>query len=264
MTSRANPTGIAAAGTGATGGVQVGTATRTGRRPGNQDAVVARTLKGGRHLLAVADGMGGHAGGAEASRVALEALEASLVRGSTLALAVAHANAAVRDAARKLGHHEMGTTLVAALRNGARYRVASVGDSRAYRVDGDGVTQLTRDHTVQEEARDHGPEAAREAARSPWSRALTRGLGMTDPVDVDLHGPYDATEPHVLALTTDGLHDHVTEADLARHAAASSPSDGAEALAVQAYESGSPDNISVLLARFAPDSPLLQPPRGSL
>lgn len=233
--------------------MEVATCSLTGRRSANEDGVLARSVIRGRRLLAVADGMGGHAGGAEASRVALAALEEALADGANLAVAVGRANAAVRAAALELGHERMGTTLVAALQSGPRYRIANAGDSRAYRIDGQGIQLLTRDHSALADAQRGDPQAARALANSPWRHAVTRALGLEPSLDVDLFGPFDALTPHTLLLSSDGLHDHLPEPEMA-HSLSQAPDleTAAQRLAHQAYERGSPDNISVVLGRFSP------------
>src|SRR5690606_20055625 len=107
-----------------------------GRRPSNQDAVVDVKLPDGRHLVAVADGMGGHRSGEIASALALEVVVRELGEGARLHDAVVAANLEVFETAnRDSSHAGMGTTLVAMLRTDAVYEIANVGDSRAYRID---------------------------------------------------------------------------------------------------------------------------------
>ena len=127
-------------------------------RERNEDAAAALALPDGSLLLAVADGLGGHAGGAVASRTALDALVERLLAqppadpAAGLRDAFEAANRAVR-ARRQGAHARMGTTLVAALVRGARAWTANVGDSRAYLVPlaGGAARRLTEDHSWVEE-----------------------------------------------------------------------------------------------------------------
>jgi protein phosphatase len=225
---------------------RTGCHTECGRRPVNQDAVLAVRLSDGRELVAVADGMGGHSAGEVASRTAVETLWTRLRAGSGLVDAVVEANRAVRAAA--LGDPAwsgMGTTLVALLRSGTSYEIVNVGDSRAYRIAGGTATQLTHDHSVVAEAMRQASGEQTDIARSRWRHALTRAIGTDDEVQVDHFGPFDASEPHVVLLCTDGLYRSVADDVLVRHAGATrDPWAVARALSAEAYANGSSDNIS--------------------
>jgi protein phosphatase len=224
-----------------------------GRRRLNEDAVLTAVLGDGAELIAVADGMGGYAAGEVASRRALEVLQARLEAGAELEEAVRAANHAVFTEASTHAHREgMGTTLVALLRRGGTYRIANVGDSRAYRIDGGGLRQITVDHSFVAEAVRSGLLSADEAERSRWRNAVTRAVG-TDPEldEVDCFGPFDATEPHAVVLCTDGLYRGVGEARLQEAVRSGlAEEELASALVVAAYDAGSEDNISVAVVRF--------------
>jgi protein phosphatase len=228
--------------------------TERGRRRVNQDAVLIAELDAGRELIAVADGMGGHAAGEVASHRALEVLKAALERGVDLADAVRAANRALIDAATTHPEYQgMGTTLVALLRDGAHYLVANVGDSRAYRIDGTGVAQLTEDHSFVAEAMRSGL-SAEEAEKSRWRNAVTRALGTEQELEVDCYGPFDVAEPHAIVLCTDGLHRVIPAQDLGRVVlGASAPDSAVRELTLSAYDRGSDDNITVALIRFGGD-----------
>jgi serine/threonine protein phosphatase PrpC len=228
------------------------TFTERGPRPSNQDAVVAATLPDGREVVAVADGMGGHAGGEVASATALATLLDALRAGSGLERACHAADAAVRAAAAGDPSLEgMGTTLVAVLRSGERYWVANVGDSRAYRVSADGIAQVTHDHSFAAEAIRSGQMSAEEAARSPWKNALTRALGTEGPLEVDVFGPFAADPPHALVLCSDGVHGALDGEAMRRCVLdAADPASAAERLSALALEAGSRDNVTVALRDF--------------
>lgn len=223
-----------------------------GRRPSNEDAALGLTLADGAELVAVADGMGGHAAGEVASRAALDALAAALRGGAGLRDAVLEANAAVRDlAASDPALAGMGTTLVALLRRGERYEIANVGDSRAYRLDATGLRQLTEDHSFAAELVRRGEMTDEEVARSPWRNALTRSVGGEADVEVDVFGPFDAAEPHAVLLCTDGVYRALDAAELAeRLAGAESADAAARALADAAIRAGSQDNATAAVIAF--------------
>jgi len=226
--------------------------TDRGRRSTNQDAVVVRTLPGGRELAAVCDGMGSHNEGGLASHVALEALVRALSDGLQLGEAVENANRAVLDAASKSpDRNGMGTTLVAVLREGTTYEIANVGDSRAYCIDEKGIVQVTRDHSFVAEAVDAGRMSEAEAQQSPWKNAVTRSLGAEGVVKVDLFGRYDASRPALVMLCTDGVHGVLQADDLLDIVKRTTDvRDLARTLGEQALINGGEDNVAVAAVRF--------------
>lgn len=225
----------------------------SGRRASNQDAVIAGRLTDGRELIAVADGMGGHQGGEVASQRALDTLVASLEAGRALRDAVADANAGVYQAAQEnAAWSGMGTTLVALLRSGDRYQVANVGDSRAYCVTEQGITQITQDHSFLAEALRANQMSAEEAKSSRWRNALTRAIGTDPQVEVDTFGPFEVQPAHTVVLCTDGLHGSLDDAAMLSCLRQHTDVWGAAmCLTDQAYKNGSKDNISVAVVSFA-------------
>jgi PPM family protein phosphatase len=231
--------------------------TECGRRSVNQDAVLVATLADGAELIAVADGMGGHMAGEVASARAVAALREAVEAGNSLVDAMGAANAAVFAESRARPECAgMGTTLVALLRRGDRYTIANVGDSRAYRLDETGIHQITLDHSFVAEAVRSGQLTLEEAEKSRWRNAVTRVVGTDTDVDIDCFGPFDATQPHTIILCTDGLYRGVDDATLLRTAAnGTGPDDAARQLATAAFDAGSDDNISIVVARFGADRP---------
>ena len=244
-----------------------GAHTQAGRRPTNQDGVLVEVLADGRTLLALADGMGGHRAGEEASRVALTELGAEVRAGRSLVEAFRTANHAVYTAGQERPEWKgMGTTLVALLVEQGSYAIANVGDSRAYRLSAAGVIRLTADHSVLEEARRTGPEAVRAVDGTKWKHALTRAVGTEPEVEVDSFGPFSASEAHAVLLCSDGLYEVIPEAALGDFAEGLEEEDldtAARALADRAYEGGSTDNISVVLGSFGSHGPGRPEPAGS-
>ncbi len=221
--------------------------TDQGRRPTNQDAVVVRSLPDGRELAAVCDGMGSHRSGGVASHTALDALVEHLSGGGTLLDAVQYANRAVlRAAAESEERVGMATTLVAMLREGDRYSIANVGDSRAYRMDPDGLHQLTTDHSFMAEAVQQGRMSEDEAARSPFRNAITRSLGAGPELEVDLLQDLDATVPHLVVLCSDGVHGVLGHTRMTEvMVAVPNVRDLARALCEGALVAGGEDNVAV-------------------
>jgi serine/threonine protein phosphatase PrpC len=216
-------------------------------------------------LFAVADGMGGHARGEIASKLAIEVLYSTFYNapGDPVEMfrrAILTANTAVRRAgvlaapetvadgpsARTLPR--MGTTLVAALVLGRWVLVGNIGDSRAYLLQDGRLEQVSRDHTYLAEEIRRGlvpPEAAEAGA---FKHLITRSLGTKDAVDVDLFWrpwPEGAT----LLLASDGLHGVVEEIEMETILATRPPEEAAAALVKAAHDAGAPDNVSVVVVR---------------
>ncbi len=209
-------------------------------------------------LFAVADGMGGHADGEVASRVAIEALFASYYTSGeeprlALSGAMAAANEAVcraadRGAPPRSSRSRMGTTLVAAVVGGPRIVVGSVGDSRAYLLDDGRLRQITRDHSFVMEQVEMGLLTAQEARRAPLRNVLTRALGSKEAAMPDLFEVSWETGA-VLLLCTDGLHGVVEDRAIEAALAEDPPDHAVRRLIDAANAAGGPDNISAIVVR---------------
>jgi protein phosphatase len=221
-----------------------------GHRPYQEDSVWARHIADGRLLLAVADGMGGHAAGEIASALALEVLVATLESGGEIDAAFVAANDGVHRRSAEPGKNGMGTTLVAALVSDGEYFVANVGDSRGYLLSADGIRQLTDDHSFVAEAVKRG-QTREQAMATPWRDALTRSIGPGDQVDVDVFGPFPVMPDTALLVCSDGLYKTLSDADLwAIFVHSGSARGAARTLVAAALERGSDDNISVAIAEY--------------
>lgn len=206
-------------------------------------------------LFAVADGMGGHAGGEVASRTAIEALQQEFARHPSaegLAGAVRQANQAVYERSQDDPDlRGMGTTLTAAALvttdDGDRLVMANVGDSRSYRFHEGQLIQLSHDHSVAEELVDRGELSEAEAAIHPHRHILTRALGVSDDVDIDLwQMTPEAGDRYVLC--SDGLTNELPERRIARVLSSTpDPQQAADALVRMANDHGGSDNITVVV-----------------
>lgn len=228
-------------------------------------------------LFVLADGMGGHAAGEVASRVAVEAaLERwnaatppSALRG--LRAAFRDANLAVIDAAEDPGRRGMGTTMTALSLSAHEACIAHVGDSRAYLVRGDSCTQVTVDHSRAGDMLRMRLITAEQATNHPARSQLTRSLG-NDPllqVDVYRHG---IERGDVWVLCSDGLWDVVGSRDIVEAIAAfSSQAAGhgslaavADTLVETAVERQTADNVSVVVVQITSDRPIPPEARRSV
>ena len=209
-------------------------------------------------LFAVADGMGGHAAGEVASRVAVEALFSSYYSSEedprrAFDRAMAAANEAVRWAG--LGtvdldspRSRMGTTLVAAVVEGQKLLVANVGDSRAYLLADGSFLQITQDHSIITEQVRLGLLTAHEARRAPLRNVITRALGSTEDSEPDVFELPWATR-RTLLLCSDGLHGVVEDRAIEAILAAEPPARAVRRLIDAANAAGGPDNISTIVIR---------------
>jgi protein phosphatase len=231
-------------------------------REGNEDSAYA-----GPHLLAIADGMGGHAAGEVASAVAISALAGldddvpGIDMLGALANAVAKANARLHDmSAADPSVEGMGTTLTAMLWSGPRLGLVHIGDSRAYMLrDGD-FYQITRDHTLVQSLLDEGRISADEAANHPQRSLILRALDSRTDAEPDL-SLREARAGDRYLLCSDGLSDVVTEETL--HRTLSTVSDLDEVviqLVDLANRAGGPDNITCIVADVVDSATALKPP----
>jgi protein phosphatase len=226
------------------------------RRASNQDAFGGLVAASGARLLGVADGMGGHAGGATASRVAVETVEEFVGRSTgdparLLQAALEAANRRVHAEARSdPSLTGMGTTGVALLfqSTGGAW-VAHVGDSRAYRLRDGRLEQLTPDHSLVAELERRGMITAAEARVHPRRNEVLRCIGVDPEVDVDV-APVDVQPGDQYLLCSDGLCGVLGDEEIAAELLRAAPEVAARRLVDAANERGGPDNITVQIARI--------------
>jgi serine/threonine protein phosphatase PrpC len=243
--------------------LDIGLATDVGRvREANEDALLAVRPDGARDgqvLVAVADGMGGHKAGEVASALAVETLrrvldetDASAAADVLLTQGARLANRTIWDAAAlDLDREGMGTTLVCALLTvDGRAVIANVGDSRAYVVVDGTATLTTRDHTWVNEQVLSGQMSEDEARSSPFRNLLTRALGSTPNVDVDLFGELQLEVGDAVILVSDGVTGYLDEADLAAVLrAAATAQEAAQRIVDEAVQRGGADNATAVVVR---------------
>jgi protein phosphatase len=221
-----------------------------GRYSNNQDSGYA-----GPHLLAVCDGMGGHAGGDVASSTALGQLVA-LDGESHGSDAVALLSQTLREANAELRHrveHEprlagMGTTATILMRYGSKLALAHIGDSRAYLLRDGELTRLTHDHTFVQSLVDEGRITEEEAEQHPQRSIITRVLSG-DPDDEPDLSVREARLGDRYLVCSDGLTAVVSDSTLAEALAEhDTPDSCADALVQMALRGGGPDNITCVVA----------------
>jgi protein phosphatase len=210
-------------------------------RAGNEDSALA--LDG---LFVVADGMGGHAAGEVASRVAVETLQAHA--GTDIVTAVRSANQAIMDRAdADPALRGMGTTVCAVALVDGHLDVVNVGDSRAYLLRDGELLQITEDHNLVAQLEREGRLTAEEARVHPQRNIITRVLGNDPDVEVDVF-PVDAYKGDRFLVTSDGLFNEVLDdaiADVLR--THRPPQEAADELVRIANVAGGRDNITVVV-----------------
>ncbi len=226
--------------------------TDTGRqRNANEDSFFVRPP-----IFVVADGMGGAQAGEVASKAAADAFDVDLPDAppeSVLRETILTANRRIHDLARAdASRAGMGTTLTAAIVDAAAEEVAigHVGDSRAYRLRGGKLEQLTRDHSLVEEMRRKGQITDAQAEDHPQRSIITRALGPEPEVEPDLQ-TVPAAPGDVFLICSDGLTTMLGEEQIAELLAGSTSLDAAvRALVDEANRAGGRDNITALAFRL--------------
>jgi protein phosphatase len=253
--------------------LEIGGSTDKGKvRSENQDAyctiIPPVAPPGVAGVLAVADGMGGHQGGATASRIAIETVVElftendsdpdATVTGSSnsdrVSGAIRLGNVRVREMASSPHLAGMGTTITVVSLKGRTLSVGHVGDSRAYLVRNGGTVQLTRDHSWVAEQVASGYMTAEEAESDRRRSVLTRAVGIEENVTVD-QSDVDIEPGDLIVLCSDGLHGRVSDLEIARVASENSPERTAKELVRLANDAGGQDNITVVVGRVVDKQP---------
>lgn len=212
----------------------------------------------GAQLLVVCDGMGGHRGGFEASRIAVRTIgavfEADPQRDAAEMLrdAIERADQAVLQAAHDdPSLADMGSTAVVALIRDGAVVVGHVGDSRAYRVRKGEITRLTRDHTEVNRLVELGLIPEEEADRHPMGHWLAQSVGVNPGVKVDVSEPLPMQQGDRILLCSDGLSGVLTDAEIGRLMGPQVELRAGLDLAVElTLARGAPDNVTVLVGQI--------------
>jgi protein phosphatase len=246
------------------------------RRRNNQDSYAVQiasdkgewTERG--HLFLVADGMGGHAVGELASKIAADTIPHTYHKlreqesREALPEAVRIGNATI-NARGELNRDftRMGTTCTTLVLYPHGALVAHVGDTRVYRIRGERIEQLTFDHSLQWELLRQGAFSPEEVIRREPRNVITRSLGPSPSVQVDREGPFPTRPGDVYLLCSDGLSSLVDDNEIGIVARELAPPEACRLLVNLANLRGGPDNITVVVVRVGaipPDLPQDDPP----
>ncbi|MFO0918328.1 MAG: PP2C family serine/threonine-protein phosphatase [Planctomycetaceae bacterium] len=233
------------------------------RRQNNQDACVVQLSNAPEnwhesgHLFVVADGMGGHAVGELASKLAVDTVPHTFQKlrqqphPEALRQAIETANTVIHE--RGLLNRDflrMGTTCTAMLLCPQGALFGHVGDSRAYRIRQQRIEQLTSDHSLIWELIQQRKVSPEEAERLYPRNVITRSLGPEPTVQVDVEGPFEVMPGDTYLLCSDGLTSHVSDSEIGMIAGELSPSEACRLLVHLANLRGGVDNTTVISVRL--------------
>ncbi len=245
-------------------------------RATNEDAFLVADLSTGAHfgstsatakinlgqrgaLLALSDGMGGHAAGEVASAVVVESLTNALQKsgsgpaGRRLEDAVRAANSDVLSAAKAKNRRGMGATLTAVVVEDSGAYIAEVGDSRAYLLRGGQLKQLTRDQSLVQLLVDQGLMSEDEAEDSPRKNILLQAMGLGSDVQAAI-GRVELRREDKLLLCSDGISNAMSDDELRGILVANEPSAACTQMIQLANERGGEDNLTAVVALVEGDS----------
>ena len=229
-------------------------------RQGNEDSAF---ISG--QLIAVADGMGGHAAGEVASRIAVKVLEnlaptltAEDIDEDSVEDLLMHSLHSIDEEIAAVADEEiekrgMGTTLTALLIRNNRIALLHVGDSRCYRLRGNTLEQLSNDHTVIQELLDQGAISQAEAAEHPQRSMLTQALRGDGDVTPVLQ-MYEVKKGDRYLLCSDGLSGVLTDKEIKVGLKKSDKDEAVKFLNDATYINGAPDNVTILIADISDKS----------
>lgn len=226
-------------------------------RSGNEDALLMLPEEG---IFVVADGMGGHAAGEVASEMAVDIIGRRMktALGRTDEEAAQIIREAIREAnatifQRTLDERDkrgMGTTATAMVLNGARYVIGQVGDSRAYVLREQRLSQITKDHSYVQEQVDAGYLTPEQARTHPYSNVITRCVGANADVVPDIYVGA-IRERDVFVLASDGLTGLLEDPDLHRILLSGrAPAELVDTMIGDANRRGGLDNVTVIVIRI--------------
>ncbi len=233
------------------------------RRANNQDSMAvvlassAEKLERRGHLFIVADGMGAHAAGELASKLATDVIAQTYHKlvepppPDALRAAIRDANDRIHQ--RGMANEEfkgMGTTVTALVVVPDGAILAQVGDSRGYRLRGNRIEQLTFDHSLVWEMRAAGQIPEDDVPSYIPRNIITRSLGPNAEVEIDLEGPFPLQVGDTFLLCSDGLSGQVRDDEIGKILACMSPDQAVRALVDLANLRGGPDNITVVVVRI--------------
>ena len=229
-------------------------------RQGNEDSGFSSP-----QLIAVADGMGGHAAGEVASRIAVQVLQrlaptlaSENIDEDSIEDLLMHSLHSIDEEISTVTNEDiekrgMGTTLTALLIRNNQISLLHVGDSRCYRLRGNTLEQLSNDHTVIQELLDQGAITEAEAAEHPQRSMLTQALRGDGDVTPVLQ-MYEVKKGDRYLLCSDGVSGVLTDKEIKVGLKKSNKDEAVKFLTDATYINGAPDNVTILIADISETS----------
>ena len=230
-------------------------------RANNEDALYA-SLDKSLPLYIVADGMGGHNAGDIASNMAIEIIKDEFILNKEKLKSPRKIEKAIKtsfEKANKLIYqkslHEldlegMGTTVVLGYYFDNSFYIGHVGDSRAYILEDDSISQITEDHTLVNELIKKGSITKSQALHHPQRNYITRALGTSRDIEIDINIA-DFSSKETMLLCSDGLYNMIEEDTIVENLnRASSLDEGVSSLVKIANENGGKDNITIIAIKL--------------
>lgn len=218
-------------------------------REGNEDSGLISAK-----LIAVADGMGGHAGGEIASALAIASLDSNSDEDDFLLTATRKIdNAIMAKSTAQPEFSGMGTTLTALYLNGETVELLHVGDSRAYAFDGGKLNQLSQDHTVMQELIDQGRITPEEAINHPQRSLLTLALMGSSEIEPVVQ-IYPIKLGDQFLLCSDGLSSVLSDSEIVKIVKKYSGQELVESLVSETKAKGAPDNVTIIWAEVVSEN----------
>lgn len=231
------------------------------KRLANEDSYFVSEFTKNIGYIIVADGMGGHRGGAVASKMTVDCIKSCFDKSfewknegdikNLLKNAIELANKTVYAAAKEDSHLlGMGTTVVLCIVENENLYIANVGDSRLYHITQDKINQVTKDHSVVQELIDLGEISEKEAENHPNKNLITRAVGTNADVETDFY-KFKAKSGDMIVICTDGLSNMVGKDEIKSIVTSEIDlKDAVKKLVDRANERGGLDNITVAAVKF--------------
>ncbi len=231
------------------------------RRKNNEDSFRIGQLEDGVVWAVVCDGMGGASAGQVASLLAADMVSSKIEKcynklmteksiENLLLSAITAANLIVFDKSREdESLYGMGTTIVACIIKENYACIAHVGDSRAYLIHNDEISQITKDHSLVQEMLDNGQITEEEFKNHPNKNIITRALGVREKIEIDFNNRLLENNDAII-LCTDGLSGCVSDEEILETYTKNEFETVADKLISQANSNGGPDNITAVAIEF--------------
>ena len=231
------------------------------KRLANEDSYFVSEFTKNIGYIIVADGMGGHRGGAVASKMTVDCIKSCFDKNfewknegdikNLLKNAIELANKTVYAVAKEDSHLlGMGTTVVLCIVENENLYIANVGDSRLYHITQDKINQVTKDHSVVQELIDLGEISEKEAENHPNRNLITRAVGTNADVETDFY-KFKAKSGDMIVICTDGLSNMVGKDEIKSIVTSEIDlKDAVKKLVDRANERGGLDNITVAAVKF--------------